>query len=159
MMPTDRAILQAQIDNLRENINKLENYGKSVYEAIRMLSEVYTSKNSGGVALYNGVLSKLDKYDFVSQAISQPPKQEKWIVHRTLRTNGMETYVGYSDDNVDDGCRKYFLGTFDGKNISGYLLKLKAHKFDYLEAIVLREQLNKQRAYRRYLWVMSKVEE
>ena len=89
----------------------------------------------------------------------QPPKQEKWIVHRTLRMNGMETYVGYSDDDVDDGCRKYFLGTFDGKNISGYLHKLKAHKFDYLEAIVLREQLNKQRAYKQYLWVISKVEE
>ena len=157
MMPTDRAILQAQIDNLRKNINKLENYGKSVYEAIKMFSEDYTNKNSGGVALHNGILSKLDKYDFVS-AIDHP-KQKKWIVHRTLRTNGMETYVGYSDDNVDDGCRKYFLGTFDGKNISGYLHKLKAHKFDYLEAIVLREQLNKQRAYKQYIWVISKVEE
>lgn len=91
--------------------------------------------------------------------VYQPPKQEKWIVHRTLKMNGMETYVGYSDDNVDDGCRKYFLGTFDGKNICGYLHKLKAHKFDYLEAIVLREQLNKQRAYKQYLWVISHVEE
>lgn len=184
-MSIDREILQAQIDDLKAKIGILEEhekvdvkdmvdmlsqirelklYGRSVYEAIQMLSEDYTNKSSGGVAFYNGVLSKLDKYDFVSQATTQPPKQEKWIVHRTLRTQNIEVYISsvkdFYDTKVDYLVAHNIGDTFGGYGENIFCCKSKefAYKFNLSTALRVRDLLNKYRVGKQYLWVISKVE-
>lgn len=87
----------------------------------------------------------------------QPPKQEKWIVHRTLRTNGMETYV--SIIGSENGFKKKWLGDYKEFSLYGYLYKPMARKFDKEEAILIRDLLNQDRVGKQYLWVISKVDE
>ena len=94
-MPTEKNILQAQINFLKERIGtlelhekanigditdmynkikELEEYGNSVYEAIRIFSDDYTTRVCKGLcALENGVLSKLSKHGFIAKHI-----EEKW---------------------------------------------------------------------------------
>lgn len=82
----------------------------------------------------------------------QPPKQEKWIVHRTLRKSGIETYVG-TEDTKAIGCLYVTESHPVTKN------KKYAFMYDEKNAIKVRDDLNKYRVGRRYLWVISKVEE
>lgn len=84
----------------------------------------------------------------------QPPKQEKWIVHRTLKTNGMETYVSYLE--ID---RAYFNNKWNTRIIPDYTYnKNYAKSFNKHQAIKVRDELNKDRVGKQYLWVISKVE-
>ena len=87
----------------------------------------------------------------------QPPKQEKWIVHRTLRRKkGIETYVsldreGYRLRNYDTPFNHYELYSHTDRK--------QAKGFSREEAIHIRDILNEKRVGKRYLWVISKVEE
>ena len=77
----------------------------------------------------------------------------KWIAHRTLRKQNKETYVGW-DRHSSYRVILYgdFLGTTYNKN--------KAFRYNNeLDAITVRDMLNKDRVGKRYLWVISKVEE
>lgn len=78
----------------------------------------------------------------------QPPKQEKWIVHRTLRTENTETYIGVDDSNI----REF-------SNFGVTYNKDKANKVSFDQAVLWRDILNKDRVGKQYLWIVSKVEE
>lgn len=81
---------------------------------------------------------------------NKEPKQEKWIVHRTLRNKGRETYVGKRTNTDYDDVK------------CGYVMiyqKEYATRYEEKEAIKIRDELNEQRVGKRYLWVISKVEE
>lgn len=84
--------------------------------------------------------------------INAEPKQEKWIVHRTLRTNGMETYVGTEDEKAI-GCL-LVIENYPVTDNEDY-----AFKYDIKNAIKVRDKLNQYRVGKQYLWVISKVEE
>ena len=80
----------------------------------------------------------------------QPPKQEKWVVHRTLRTKNKESYVGYRTHTDYDDVK------------CGYTMVYKkeyAKRYDKSDAIMARDELNKDRVGKQYLWVISRVEE
>ena len=161
-MSTDYEKLQDEINGLREQIKELKEYGISVYEAIRMFSEDYMDKvNHGTVALHNGILSQLSKHDFVAEHIQEKwAKQEKWIVHRTLRTKGIEVYVnnaaGYLLINHLVGY--YWLPDDFGEDIFSSEERNLAYLFNRQSAIEIRDMLNRFRQGRRYLWVISKVQ-
>lgn len=95
----------------------------------------------------------------------QPPKQEKWIVHRTLRTKSIEVYISNVKDYYDTkieylvahNCGDIFGGY--GENIFSCKSKELAYEFDLSNATRLRDLLNKERVGKQYLWVISKVEE
>lgn len=120
------------------------------YEAIQMFSEDYARENDYKTALYNGILSKLDKYDFVSA--KETSKSEVWIIHRTLRKKGIEVYVGFNTET------DWRVELFDG-TIGTTKDKKNAYKFEFAEAVKVRDDLNKRRVGKQYLWVISKVEE
>lgn len=82
----------------------------------------------------------------------QPPKQEKWIVHRTLRTKNKEIYFGI-DNDIDKTKMIMFGGYTTTYNPN------KAMPFSEESAIQIRDKLNKVRQGKRYLWVISRVEE
>lgn len=84
----------------------------------------------------------------------QPPKQEKWIVHRTLRTKNKEIYIGIKNMEFT----QYWLHTFKG-NVPITYEKGSAFKHDFYNAVILRDELNKTRVGKQYLWVISRVEE
>lgn len=69
-------------------------------------------------------------------------KQEKWIVHRTLRTKNKEVYI----NNYIKKHNQYSI----------LYEKQYAKKFTEEEAISIRDELNKKRVGKRYLWVVSK---
>ena len=148
---------------LGDKIQKLEEYDKQVYRAFRALAEDYTEKvHKGMPALYNGILSILNKYDFVRDAIPLELKQYKWIVHRKLRTKNIEVYISKVKDYkveylVAHNCADVFGGY--GENIFSCKNKELAYKFNLSNATRLRDLLNKDRVGKQYLWVISKVEE
>lgn len=80
----------------------------------------------------------------------QSPKQEKWVVHRTLRTQNRETYVGYKTHTDYDYVKCGYTMVYQ---------KEYAKRYDKEEAIFIRDLLNKDRQGKQYLWVISKVEE
>lgn len=95
----------------------------------------------------------------------QPPKQEKWIVHRTLRTKNIEVYISgikdYYNPNVE-----YLVAHICGNVFGGYgeyifscKNKESAYKFNLFNALRVRDLLNKDRVGKQYLWGISKVEE
>lgn len=85
------------------------------------------------------------------------PKQEKWIVHRTLRKSGRELYVenAYIDYILNNN------GYLTEKGIKAEYTydksKLKGRPFK--NTVIIRDMLNKNRVGKQYLWVISKVEE
>ncbi len=83
----------------------------------------------------------------------QPPKQEKWIVHRTLRTQNKETYIGNDNSNT----YKVKLNIYDTYNTT--YKKEKATRYKKEDAIIERDRLNDDRIGKQYLWVISKAEE
>ena len=144
---------------LEERVEKLEKYGKSVYEAIQMLSEDYTSKESGKTALYNGILSKLDKYDFVLQYTKSKKNNaitRKYYIHRTLRKVGKEIYICNDKVFREENDNHIFI---DGEKILTSTNNKYIRYFTEKEAKYIRNTLNKKRETKLYLWVISKVEE
>ena len=94
----------------------------------------------------------------------QPPKQEKWIVHRRLRTKNIEVYIGCDKDDKNNAnkfikCLTIRCNSGDLFNTSITYNKNKAFRFDFEDAVLLRDELNKDRVGKQYLWVISKVEE
>ena len=84
----------------------------------------------------------------------QEPKQEKWIVHRKLRTNGIEVYV------VERRFGDYTINVSKEMSYFTSHIKEKAVKLNDLHsAIFMRDKLNEIRKGKQYLWVISKVEE
>lgn len=84
------------------------------------------------------------------------PKQEEWIVHRTLRKNGgRETYV--SLDRNGYGLRNYDT-PFNHYELYSHPDRKQAKEFSREEAIHIRDILNEKRIGKRYLWVISRVE-
>lgn len=87
----------------------------------------------------------------------EKPKQEKWIVHRTLRKKGIEIYVKHA---YKEYTKKYLEPWKEDKTIVIYTNKKnEAQKIREENAIRVRDLLNKDRIGKRYLWVISKVEE
>lgn len=77
---------------------------------------------------------------------------QEWIVHRTLRTQNKEVYIGVDNKNTNRlwGASGPFETTYN---------KDRANKYDFDRAIHLRDEFNKDRVGKQYLWVISKVEE
>lgn len=84
----------------------------------------------------------------------QPPKKEKWIVHRTLKKQNREVYIGTKNADFTT----HWLRVFDG-NVPTTYEKEYSFKYDFRNAVMIRDELNKNRVGKQYLWVTSKVEE
>lgn len=79
--------------------------------------------------------------------------KKEWIVHRTLRRNGKETYISEFDKT-----QQYLEYIYDGQTYNEWVSENKenAVKFYKEDAIKLRDRLNQSRQGKRYLWVVSK---
>ena len=86
-------------------------------------------------------------------------------MHRTLRTQNKEVYISKIKDEHDTkveylvayNCADVFDGY--GENIFDCKNKELAYKFNLSTALRIRDLLNRNRAGKQYLWVISKVEE
>ena len=78
------------------------------------------------------------------------PYNKSWIVHRTLRKQDTEVYIGYSYTKT------YMLFLDDRKVFTTYI-KDSADKYTYDVAVSIRDELNKDRVGKQYLWVISEV--
>lgn len=91
---------------------------------------------------------RLDQMDELREPV-EPLKdwhEDKWIVHRTSRKQNREIYItSYVNERVE--VAKYEFNKND------------AMRYIETEAIKIRDELNKDRQGKRYLWVISKVEE
>ena len=83
----------------------------------------------------------VNKEEYTCENWEEKSKQnKKWIVHRTLRKKGRETYISVT-----------FGKPFYTER------KEKAQRFTMETAIALRDELNKQRIGKRFLWVVSRM--
>lgn len=85
----------------------------------------------------------------------EEPKQEKWIVHRTLRKNRREVYLTSNESKTamifhQFGMEEEWWSTYN---------KEDAGKLFFRTAVKFRDILNKTRQGKHYLWVISKVKE
>lgn len=94
----------------------------------------------------------IEKYMKDYLLAKQDEKSDKWIVHRTLRKSGLETFI--SEDKFEKQ-----IG-FANQCLIGVTKYLEdAQKYSRKEAIKDRDILNKDRIGKQYLWVISKVKD
>lgn len=102
-------------------------------------------------------VGKLEESVEVLDTREKPKQNDKWIVHRTLRKKGIEIYV---KDAYKEYTKKYLEPWKEDKTIVIYTNKKnEALKTREENAIRVRDLLNKDQIGKRYLWVISKVEE
>ena len=129
--------------NLRRRIQKHEDKVGKLEESVEVLDGRTESKEKPKQETSQIPKIKIDKLvDAVSDF--------KWIVHRTLRKKGIETYVGHRTFTDYDDVKCGYTMIYQKKFATKYLEK---------EAIEVRDELNEHRIGKRYLWVISKVEE
>lgn len=83
-------------------------------------------------------------------------------MHRTLRTQNKEVYIGCDKDDKTNANKfvKYPIRCISGDifNTSVTYNKNKAFRYEFEDAVLLRDELNKDRVGKQYIWVISKVE-
>lgn len=169
--------LQKAYLELTERVSKLEDKVGKLEESVEVL-DVREKPKQNKVDIEDLIRKSIDNYDCDicrAQGIMncmrdkkycigyhkwvEKHKNDKWIVHRTLRTQNKEVYI--CKDNIKIDYYSHQLMIVKNGSMSYFTTNKKeqAKQLPFDMAIKIRDELNEERIGKRYLWVISKVEE
>lgn len=103
----------------------------------------------------------MDCKDCKQKWLNEEQEVETYIVHRTLRKKNCEVYICNAED-AEFNTKVWDYGYGDRMiacELCTTYKKANAKRYTKEEAIKVRDELNKERVGREYLWVISKVDE
>lgn len=159
----DRGVKAMEINNLEEekipytltkkSVNEIYSRLKKLEDTNKILRNIMQGMIDANKTLCDVMMDIVEKLEETNNKKLVIELKKEWIVHRTLRRNGKETYISEFDKT-----QQYLEYIYDGQTYNEWVSENKenAVKFYKEDAIKLRDRLNQSRQGKRYLWVVSK---